>query len=56
MTVGSEIEYGHLGQAHTDGDIYVFFPDSNVLMAGDVMTVGTYPIADYTRAAGSEAS
>ena len=49
MTVGRErIEYGHLGQAHTDGDIYVFFPDANVLVAGDVLTVGTYPIADYT--------
>ena len=49
MTVGNEaIEYGHLGQAHTDGDIYVFVRGSNVLMAGDVLTVGTYPIADYT--------
>ena len=49
MTVGRErIEYGHLGQAHTDGDVYVFFPDSNVLMAGDVVTVGKYPVSDYT--------
>jgi cyclase len=49
MTFGGEqIEYGHLGQAHTDGDIYVFFRDSNVLVAGDVLSVGTYPIADYT--------
>lgn len=49
MTVGSErLQYGYLGQAHTDGDIYVFLPGANVLMAGDVMTVGTYPIADYT--------
>jgi glyoxylase-like metal-dependent hydrolase (beta-lactamase superfamily II) len=42
------VEYGHLGQAHTDGDIYAFFPESNVLVAGDVLTVGAYPIADYT--------
>ena len=49
MTVGSErLDYGHLGQAHTDGDIYVFLPASNVLVAGDVLSVGTYPIADYT--------
>jgi glyoxylase-like metal-dependent hydrolase (beta-lactamase superfamily II) len=49
MMVGRErVEYGHLGQAHTDGDIYVSFPDSNVLVAGDVMTVGKYPISDYT--------
>src|SRR5262245_56644160 len=40
MTAGSErIDYGHLGQAHTDGDIYVHLPMSNVLMTGDVMTV-----------------
>ena len=50
MTFGGEtIDYGHLGQAHTDGDIYVFFRDANVLVAGDVLTVGQYPIADYTR-------
>jgi len=49
MPFGSErIEYGHLGQAHTDGDIYVFFPGPNVLVAGDVLSVGEYPIADYT--------
>src|SRR5262245_560401 len=49
MTVGSEtLKYGHLGQAHTDGDIYVYLPSSNVLMTGDVMSVGAYPIADYT--------
>ena len=49
MTVGAEkVQYGHLGQAHTDGDIYVFLPASNVLMTGDVFTVGKYPIADYT--------
>ena len=49
MTVGAErIEYGHLGQAHTDAAIYVFFPGSNVLVAGDALSVGKYPIADYT--------
>jgi cyclase len=49
MTFGKEeVRYGHLGQAHTDGDIYVFFPGPNILMTGDVFTVGTYPILDYT--------
>jgi glyoxylase-like metal-dependent hydrolase (beta-lactamase superfamily II) len=43
-----EVQYGYLGQAHTDGDIYVFFPGPNILMTGDVFTVGTYPILDYT--------
>ena len=49
MTAGGErLQYAPLGQAHTDGDIYVFLPASNVLMTGDVMSVGKYPIADYT--------
>ncbi|MBX5460054.1 MAG: MBL fold metallo-hydrolase [Steroidobacteraceae bacterium] len=41
------LEYGHLPQAHTDGDIYVFFPNQNVLVAGDVACVGRYPVVDY---------
>jgi cyclase len=49
MDFGTErIEYGHLGQAHTDAAIYVFFPKANVLVAGDALSVGKYPIADYT--------
>ena len=40
------IEYAHLGQAHTDGDIYVLFKQQNVLVAGDMLSIGKYPIAD----------
>jgi cyclase len=48
MTFGKQpIEYGYLPQAHTDGDIYVHFPNANVLVAGGVVSGGTYPIADY---------
>lgn len=43
---GRGIEYAHLGQAHTDGDIYVRFPDENVIVAGDVAAPGRYPIVD----------
>jgi glyoxylase-like metal-dependent hydrolase (beta-lactamase superfamily II) len=43
-----EVRYGYLGQAHTDGDIYVFFPAANILMTGDVVSVGSYPVLDYT--------
>src|SRR5690606_26617608 len=43
---GERIEYGHLGQAHTDGDIYVFLRDANVLVAGDVVARGSFPIID----------
>jgi cyclase len=44
---GEQIEYGYFPQAHTDGDIYVFFRNANVLVAGDVVSVGSYPIIDY---------
>jgi glyoxylase-like metal-dependent hydrolase (beta-lactamase superfamily II) len=42
-----EIEYGHLPEAHTDGDIYVWFKKRNVLAAGGVVTHGEYPLIDY---------
>lgn len=38
--------YFHPHQAHTDGDIYLFFPDSNIMVAGGLMTDYTYPISD----------
>jgi cyclase len=44
---GATLEYGYLPQAHTDGDIYVHFKEANVLVAGDVLSVGAYPIIDY---------
>jgi glyoxylase-like metal-dependent hydrolase (beta-lactamase superfamily II) len=43
---GGKVEYVHLGQAHTDGDIYVRFPEENVIVAGDVVSPGRYPIID----------
>jgi glyoxylase-like metal-dependent hydrolase (beta-lactamase superfamily II) len=49
MTFGKEsVEYGYMLQAHTDGDIYVYFPGPNILATGDVVSVGAYPIVDYT--------
>ena len=49
LSFGDEpVEYGWLGQAHTDGDIYVYFRRQNVLVAGDVLAVGSYPILDYS--------
>jgi len=48
MTFGNEpIEYGYLPQAHTDGDLYVYFRGQNVLVAGCVVSAGRYPILDY---------
>jgi glyoxylase-like metal-dependent hydrolase (beta-lactamase superfamily II) len=44
---GTKILYGHLPGAHTDGDIYVQFPDLNVIVAGGAVTADEYPILDY---------
>ena len=41
------IEYGHLLEAHTDGDIYVFFRDANVLAAGDAISPLRDPVLDW---------
>lgn len=43
---GETVEYGNYGQAHTDGDLYLWFPASNVLVAGGLMTNKRYPITD----------
>ena len=43
-----EVVYGYLPRAHTDGDIYIFLPRQNVLIAGDLVSVGSYPVLDYT--------
>lgn len=45
---GHTIEYGHLAEAHTDGDIYVRFVGENVIAAGDVVGGDSYPVPDYS--------
>jgi cyclase len=44
---GEPVEYGYLLQAHTDGDLYVFFRDSNVLVAGGALSNEGWPVIDY---------
>ena len=41
------IAYGHLNEAHTDGDIYVFFRDANVLAVGDAISPVKDPVLDW---------
>ncbi|HEY6258000.1 MAG TPA: MBL fold metallo-hydrolase [Xanthobacteraceae bacterium] len=41
------IAYGHLLEAHTDGDIYVFFRDANVLAVGDAISPVKDPVLDW---------
>jgi glyoxylase-like metal-dependent hydrolase (beta-lactamase superfamily II) len=44
---GEPVEYGLMPVAHTDGDIYVHFTLSNVLVAGDAVQAGRLPMLDY---------
>jgi cyclase len=41
------IEFGYLLEAHTRGDIYVFFRDANVLAVGDVASPLRDPVLDW---------
>src|SRR5204862_2632876 len=48
LKAGTEqIDYGHLPLAHTDGDIYIFFRNANVLAVGDVASPLRDPALDY---------
>jgi glyoxylase-like metal-dependent hydrolase (beta-lactamase superfamily II) len=48
LKAGSEqIGYGYLIEAHTNGDIYVFFRNANVLAVGDVASPERDPALDY---------
>jgi len=47
MAGGEQIDYSYLIEAHTSGDIYVFFRNSNVLAVGDVVSPVRDPELDY---------
>jgi glyoxylase-like metal-dependent hydrolase (beta-lactamase superfamily II) len=49
MALGSEkIDWGYLLQAHTDGDIYVFFRKANVLVVGGAVAGKGWPKIDWS--------
>ena len=48
MTFGGRaVEYGWARDAHTDGDLFIFFPDENVLVTGGFVSNTTWPIIDW---------
>jgi cyclase len=48
LTAGAEtIEFGHVREAHTDGDLYVRLRNANVLAVGGVACSDRWPIIDY---------
>jgi glyoxylase-like metal-dependent hydrolase (beta-lactamase superfamily II) len=44
----SGIRYGYISDAaHTDGDLYVYFPKQNVLAVGDAVSGQGWPVVDW---------
>jgi cyclase len=43
---GEEVQAFLVHPAHTDGDVFVYFPESDVLHLGDVYRTTSYPIID----------
>jgi glyoxylase-like metal-dependent hydrolase (beta-lactamase superfamily II) len=45
------VEYGYLPAAHTNGDLYVHFPEADLIVAGGPVQSGSWPILDYRNGA-----
>ena len=43
---GETVLIKHLGAGHTDGDAFVYFPEADVLVLGDIFWNGIYPFID----------
>lgn len=48
MTIGDEtLEYRYHPQAHTDGDISLYFKNADILVTSDLLAVVGYPVMDW---------
>jgi glyoxylase-like metal-dependent hydrolase (beta-lactamase superfamily II) len=48
LTIGGRrIEHGWARDAHTDGDLFLLFPDENVLVAGGFVSNAGWPVIDW---------
>lgn len=44
---GQRAEYGYLPAAHSDGDLYIYFPDKNILIGGGPVASERWPMLDW---------
>jgi glyoxylase-like metal-dependent hydrolase (beta-lactamase superfamily II) len=48
LTIGGRrVDHGWARDAHTDGDLFLFFPDENVLVAGGFVSNAGWPVIDW---------
>jgi len=48
---GRHVEYGYLPAAHTNGDLYIHFPEQNLLVAGGPVCSESWPLLDWRNGA-----
>jgi len=48
---GQRIDYGYMPAAHTDSDLFVHFPGTNLLVAGGVVSAEAWQLLDYRNGA-----
>lgn len=48
---GRRIDFGYLPAAHTDGDLYLHFPDENLIAVGGVIAAASWPLLDHRNGA-----
>jgi glyoxylase-like metal-dependent hydrolase (beta-lactamase superfamily II) len=48
---GQQVDYGYMPAAHTDGDLFVYFPTLNLLAAGGVVSAERWPLIDHRNGA-----
>lgn len=46
---GENLQITHLPDGHTRGDLIVYFPESNILVAGDLLFAGYFPFVDTSQ-------
>lgn len=42
-----QVHYGYMREAHTDGDIWVYLEDDDVLVTGGLVSNGRWPVIDW---------
>jgi glyoxylase-like metal-dependent hydrolase (beta-lactamase superfamily II) len=48
---GHPLEYGYLPAAHTNGDLYIHFPDAKLMVAGGPVCSESWPLLDWRNGA-----
>src|ERR1700722_16974955 len=51
MFAGEQVAYPYLPAAHTNGDLFVYFPKRNVIVAGGPVAADHWPVMDYLNGA-----